>query len=107
MAARRACLLVCALATACTSGYRDPGDSEKVHAAVSDRNVATRVRIVLGEDPETAPYDAIRVSCSQGVVLLQGIVDRPRVKARAQDLARGCEGAKSVDNRITVRSSSD
>jgi len=103
----RASAAFCLAVFAACHGYRDPGDSAEVHARISDRNIATRVRIVLGEDPETAAYDTIRVRCEEGVVTLEGVVDRPRVKERARDLARGCEGVRSVDDRITVQTSTD
>lgn len=98
---RRAVVLLLLLA-AC-SGYRRPGDSDYVRSGIDDRNIATRVRIVLGEDPQTAPYDSIRVSCEEGVVTLTGAVDRRAVRRRAVDLAEGCEGVVHVENRIELR----
>ena len=61
------------------------------------------MRIVLGEDPQTAPYDTIRVSCDDGVVTLSGTVDRRAVRRRAVDLAAGCEGVRDVEDRIEIR----
>ena len=98
----RRCAAVLLLLAAC-SGYRRPGDSDYVRSGIDDRNIATRVRIVLGEDPQTAPYDSIRVSCEKGVVTLTGTVDRRAVRRRAVDLAEGCEGVRDVENRIEIR----
>ena len=85
------------------SGYRTPRDSEPIRREIGDRNIATRVRVVLGEDPETAPYDTITVSCDRGRVTLEGTVDRPSVKRRAVELAQGCAGVRDVKDRIIVR----
>ena len=54
---------------------------------IEDRNVASRVRMLLGTDPETAPYPSIRVECENGVVTLEGSVDREAVRRRAVELA--------------------
>lgn len=91
-------------AAGCTGpGYRDPEDSERMRSEIGDRNIATRVRIALSEDPETAPYEEIGVFCQSGVVTLSGEVDRPEVKQRAVRIARGCQGVKKVIDRISVR----
>lgn len=98
--------LTCLLLVAACSGYRTTKDSEPIRREIGDQNIATRVRVVLGEDPETAPYDTIKVSCERGRVTLSGEVDRPSVKRRAVELAQGCAGVRDVKDRITVRSSS-
>ena len=95
--------LVVLLCVAACSGYRTRKDSEPIRKEIGDRNIATRVRIVLGEDPETAPYDTIHVSCEQGRVTLDGTVDRASVKRRAVALAQGCAGVTRVHDRISVR----
>ena len=100
-------LLIAAALSACAGpGYRDPGDSGHVEASIGDRNVASRVRVALSEDPATAPYDAIRVTCRDGVVSLEGEVDRPDVRERVVRVARGVEGVRGVEDRISVRSPS-
>jgi osmotically-inducible protein OsmY len=96
-------LLALLLLPACR-GYRDPGDSTELRRAIEDRNAATRVRIALGEDPVTAPYAAIRVSCEEGVLTLDGAVDRAAVRDRASDLASVDPAVHKVRNRISVRS---
>jgi len=73
---------------------------------LEDDSIASRVRVVLGEDPDTAPYDSIGVRCVDGVVFLEGEVDRPEVRRRAAELARGCEGVVRVVVRISVPSAS-
>jgi len=70
--------------------------------AIEDRNVASRVRMILGSDPETAPYPGLRVSCVDGAVTLEGTVDREAVRRRAVELAKATRGVGSVRDRITV-----
>lgn len=95
-------LLALLLLPACR-GYRDPEDSVELRRAIDDSNAATRVRIALGEDPQTAPYSTIRVSCDKGVLTLEGAVDRAAVRDRAGDLASGDSAVRKVRNRISVQ----
>jgi osmotically-inducible protein OsmY len=97
---RRALLLLATLA-ACR-GYRDPGDSEELRVEIEDSNVATRVRIALGEDRDTAPWDGVRVSCREGVVTLEGAVGDQAVRRRVVEVAESCEGVRLVRDRLTV-----
>ena len=91
------------LLTACKGpGYRNPGDSETLRLAIEDENIASRVRIALGQDPETAPYGSIRVQCVEGKVVLEGAVDRGAVRRRAEEVALQCAGVRRVRNQITV-----
>jgi osmotically-inducible protein OsmY len=84
-------------------GYRSPGDSEPLRAAIEDRNLATRVRNELGRAPATAAYDTITVGCRGGVVTLDGKVDRRAARERNVAVAESCEGVRSVRARINVR----
>ena len=88
-------------------GYRNPGDSEELRLEIVDKNIASRVRIALGQDPETAPYGSIRVRCVEGKVELVGAVDRAAVKRRAEEVALQCVGVRRVRNRINVPGASD
>jgi osmotically-inducible protein OsmY len=102
---RAAWVLLSLLLASCRgSGYRDPGGSEALVDEIEDRNVASRVRVALATDPETAPYEAIRVVCRDGVVTLEGEVGRAAVRRRAVGLAQGCPGVAKVVDRITVSS---
>jgi len=95
--------LLLAVAACRAPGYRDPDEAAAARRSLSDRTIETRVRVVLGEDPETAPYPAIRVESRDGVVTLRGAVDREGVRRRAEDLAAGCAGVRLVRNEIDVR----
>lgn len=85
---------------ACTRGYRDPEDSAALEREIEDENVATRVRLALGQDPVTAPYAEIAVSCAGRVVTLRGSVDREAVRHRAVEIARACDGVLDVRDLI-------
>ena len=105
---RQLALLILPLLAACKGpGYRNPGDSEELRLEIEDENIASRVRIALGQDPETAPYGSIRVRCVEGKVELGGAVDRGAVKRRAEEVALQCAGVRRVRNRITVPVASD
>lgn len=93
-------LLLLLLAAGCSAGYRAPEDSAGMRRRIDDRNIATRVRVALARDPETAPYDGILVRCEDGVVTLEGSVDRPEVKRRAAAVAGACEGVRRVEDLI-------
>jgi osmotically-inducible protein OsmY len=103
---KRSFLLLALLLLPACRGYRDPGDSVELRRGIEDQNAATRVRIALGEDAQTAPYAAIKVSCTDGVLTLEGAVDRAAVRDRAGDLAAVDPAVRKVKNRISVRSAS-
>ena len=102
MSATRSISLVVLLLAGCRTGYLTPEDSAPVDRMIDDRNIESRVRMALGKDPETAPYDGIAVRCDHGVVFLEGAVDRPEVRRRAERLARGCRGVVAVENNINA-----
>lgn len=104
---KRSSLLLALLLLPACRGYRDPGDSVELRRGIEDQNAATRVRIALGEDAQTAPYAAIKVSCEAGVLTLEGTVDRAAVRDRAGDLAAVDPAVHKVKNRISVRSATD
>jgi len=105
---RHLVFLILPLLAACKGpGYRNPGDSEDLRLAIEDENIASRVRIALGQDPETAPYGSIRVQCVEGKVELAGVVDRGAVKRRAEEVTLQCAGVRRVRNRINVPGASD
>ncbi len=96
----RAFPMLLLLAACAPRGYREPEDSAALERDISDRNIETRVRMALAKDPQTAPYDTIRVRCKNGIVTLEGAVDRAEVRDRAAHVARGCDGVRGVLNRM-------
>jgi len=95
----RTALLLCAVVAACSApGYREPGESAAMQRAIEDENIATQVRMALADDPQTAPYESILVSCRKGVVTLEGGVGRAQVRERAVAIAQGIRGVVRVEN---------
>ena len=99
-----ALLLLVACAAACSRWYRSPEDSEEMAGEISDRNVETRIRLALLDDPLTEPYTQIRVRCKDGVVTLMGVVDRAEVRNRAVQIARAARGVRDVRDSISTTS---
>ncbi len=101
----RYALLPVLLAACAPRGYREPGDSAALERDISDRNIETRVRMALAKDPQTAPYDSIRVQCAGGIVTLEGAVGRVEARTRAVHIARECEGVIEVVDRLSPTAS--
>lgn len=94
-------LLIVGLCVAgCARGYRDPEDSAALEREIDDENVATRVRLALGQDPVTAAYPGIAVTCVGRVVTLSGNVDKDSVRHRAVEIARASDGVIEVEDLI-------
>jgi hyperosmotically inducible periplasmic protein len=69
---------------------------------IDDTVVTTKVKSALLADPDTKSFD-IKVETRKGVVQLSGFVDNPTQADRAKTIARGVEGAKSIDDAMTVK----
>lgn len=73
----------------------------EVGLAAGDAGVTTRVKAALIGDPGVNGVD-VNVGTSQGHVTLEGrLPDQAQIE-RAAKIARGIDGVKSVDNRLTV-----
>jgi hyperosmotically inducible protein len=70
--------------------------------SIDDQGVSMRVRSALSNDAEYK-YEDVNVKTFKGTVQLSGFVDTRAQKSRAGDLAKNVEGAKDVDNNITVK----
>jgi osmotically-inducible protein OsmY len=67
-----------------------------------DATLTTNVKSKLSADT-TVPASAINVSAKDGAVTLAGTVNTEAEKAKAEQVAKGVEGVKSVTNSLTVR----
>jgi hyperosmotically inducible periplasmic protein len=70
--------------------------------AIDDEGISMHVRSALSNDAEYK-YSDVSVKTFKGTVQLSGFVDTDAQKSRAADLAKGVEGAKDVENNITVK----
>jgi hyperosmotically inducible protein len=71
-------------------------------AAVSDSAVTAKVKTALLADDNVKGLK-IDVDTSGGVVTLNGTADSQANMTKAQTIARGIEGVKSVENKLTVK----
>ncbi len=83
------CALVALTGVACKSG---PSDAE----------LTASVKTKLAAD-STIPAAKVSVDTKDGVVTLSGEVDNAAVKSKAESIAKGVEGVKSVADNLTVK----
>ena len=82
--------------TSASSAMNKAGD------AVSDSAVTAKVKTALLADDNVKGL-RIDVDTSNGVVTLNGTADTQANMAKAQTIAQGIEGVKSVENKLTVK----
>jgi osmotically-inducible protein OsmY len=70
--------------------------------AIDDRGISMRVKSALANDAEYK-YEGVDVKTFKGTVQLSGFVDTRAQKSRAEDLAKGVEGVKQVQNNISLK----
>ncbi len=75
---------------------------ESTGEGIDDTAITARVKSALSND-SLYKYPDIRVTTFKGTVQLSGFVDNRAQKAQAELLAKNAEGAKSVENNITVK----
>ena len=75
---------------------------ESTGESIDDTAITARVKSALGKDA-LFKYPDVRVTTFKGTVQLSGFVDNRAQKAQAELLAKNIEGAKSVENNITVK----
>ena len=69
---------------------------------IDDKTISTKVEAQLAQDSITQALQ-VNVETYQGVVQLSGFVDSAQKKARAEQIARGVEGVKDVENNLNLR----
>jgi osmotically-inducible protein OsmY len=69
---------------------------------VDDAALTTSVKAKLASD-KAATLTRIDVDTNQGVVALNGVVNTPADKARAEELARQVKGVNRVENNLQVQ----
>ncbi|HET6862242.1 MAG TPA: BON domain-containing protein [Pyrinomonadaceae bacterium] len=68
----------------------------------NDETLTQQVKAKISADPALATQP-VNVSVKDGVVTLAGNVNTATNKAKAEDLAKGVDGVKSVSNSLSVR----
>lgn len=92
-------VLICGV-TGCavTSGKETAGEF------VDDATITTRVKAIYAKDPEVSAM-RISVKTMEGKVMLSGTAKSQAEKDKAESVAKGVSGVKSVQNDIVVDSS--
>ena len=85
-----------------TTGCAGDRYHQSTGESIDDQGVSMRVRSALSNDAEYK-YEDVSVKTFKGTVQLSGFVDTHAQKSRAADLAKNVEGAKDVENNITVK----
>jgi len=96
-------LVVC-LATALASfGCAGTRTHESTGEYIDNSAVTAKVKTALVDDPSVSAMQ-VKVKTFKGVVQLSGFVDTPQQKQRAEEIARGIDGVREVQNNISVKS---
>jgi hyperosmotically inducible periplasmic protein len=80
--------------------------AEQAKQTVDDATVTATVKTKLAADDRT-PATTINVDTKDGVVTLKGTVESQEAKSRAETIAKGVEGVKSVRNELAVETAAD
>jgi osmotically-inducible protein OsmY len=94
-------VLGCAAALFVT-GCGSTGDNRSTGQVIDDTAIHTKVKAALVNDPVVSGT-AINVDVERGVVVLTGAVNGNVEKIKAEDIARGVNGVRSVENNLIVR----
>ncbi|HEX7859095.1 MAG TPA: BON domain-containing protein [Verrucomicrobiae bacterium] len=84
------------------TGCGSTADSRSTGQVIDDTAIHTKVKAALVNDPVVAGT-AINVDVNRGAVVLTGAVNGDVEKTKAEDLARGVNGVRSVENNLVVR----
>ena len=76
--------------------------ADKVGAVVEDATITASVKTDLAKDPDLSAL-AINVDTKDGVVTLNGPAPTAAAKERAETIAKGVKGVKSVTNQLAVK----
>lgn len=92
-------LLLLVMLAACAGGPTQRSSGEYV----DDATITARVKAAFASAPDVDALD-VNVDTYQGVVQLSGFADSRTQVARAEEIARGVPGVKSVKNGLTLKS---
>jgi len=99
--------LVCAASLAGCAGMggdkgtADQAGTRSVGQVVDDATITAQVKAALAADPELSALK-INVDTMQGAVKLKGEVKTITLRRKADSLAAGIKGVKSVDNQLVI-----
>ena len=76
--------------------------TQKAAAAIDDATITAKVKTAIVAEPEMSALQ-IGVDTKDSVVTLTGIVDDPRAKLRATQIARSVAGVKDVVDNLDLK----
>jgi osmotically-inducible protein OsmY len=91
----------CALALFVT-GCASDGSQRSTGQVIDDAAILTKAKAALVNDPVVSGM-AINVDVHRGIVTLDGAVNGAVEKQKAEDIARGVDGVRAVENNLVVR----
>jgi osmotically-inducible protein OsmY len=94
--------LAVALAATSLAGCSETPTRESTGQYVDDAAITTKVKAALVKDQSLAGFQ-IGVETYKNIVQLSGFVDSPQRAERAQEVAVGVEGVRSVRNNLIVK----
>ena len=84
------------------TGCGSTADSRSTGQVIDDTAIHTKVKAALVNDPVVSGT-AINVDVNRGIVSLDGAVNGDVEKSKAENIARGVDGVRSVENNLIVR----
>jgi hyperosmotically inducible protein len=96
---------VCLLASAADNDMAPTAHSDSVGAAIDDSAITARVKASYMND-DRLKGSHIKVTTTNGVVTLTGSAASAASKDAAEQLARGVDGVRSIDDEVMTPSSS-
>jgi len=101
-----ACLLLClglfAGAVTTFTGCAGDQNDRSTGQYIDDKSLTVRTHEALGDNPEYK-FSDVNVNVFRGTVQLSGFVNTADQKSKAEDIAKGVQGVKNVDNQITIK----
>lgn len=97
--------LMAALAFAATllvAGCAGDGSKRSTGEVIDDTAIHTKVKTALMNDPVVSGM-AVDVGVSHGIVRLNGVVNGDVEKRKAEEISRGVNGVRGVENNLVVR----
>ena len=87
---------------AIASGCAGTPTTQSTGELIDDATITAKVKAALFQDPVVSGFD-VGVDTFKGQVQLNGFVDTPEQKARAEEVARSVQGVAEVGNKLSVK----
>jgi hyperosmotically inducible periplasmic protein len=88
------------------AGCASDANSRSTGQVIDDTAILAKTKAALVNDPVVSGM-AIDVGVNRGVVALNGTVNGAVEKRKAEEIARGVDGVRGVENNIVVRQSTE